>query len=121
MYANDMQSQELHDRAGTAHVKQDRAREDRAPEAAGGGRRRTVCLVRSRANWRRRSCPGRVSGERPASKEILRRLLLLRAVNCVPLPRFIVQLLAPDHFASQLGVEGMADVGFHAKRGARQN
>eukprot|EP01043_Picozoa_sp_COSAG02_P081472 COSAG02_NODE_19922_length_858_cov_0.996047_1_plen_169_part_10 len=92
----------------------------------GGAGGRTVCLVRSRANWRRPNCPaarrpGGVSRKRPASKEILRRLLLLRAVDCVPLPRLVVQLLPPDHFASQLGVEGMANVGLHAQRGAGQN
>ena len=118
MHAEKMQIQELHDRTAAAQVKRDTAGEGRCDvrsRRGGSAGGRTVCLVRSRANWRRRSCPaarrpGRVSRERPASKEILRRLLLLRTVDCVPLPRFIVQLLAPDHFASQFGVEGMADV-----------
>ena len=126
MHVNHMQIQEQHDQAGATPVNQDMAGKSNADVTSGpcvcGGGGHTVCLIRSRANWRRRSCSAaRLSRKRLASKQVLRRLLLLRAVNCVPLTSFVVQLLAPDHFASQLGMEGVTDVGLHTQRGAWQN
>lgn len=54
-------------------------------------------------------------GKRPAGEKILCCLLLLRAVDCVPLARLVIQLLAPNHLSSELSVKRMTNVRLHAQ------